>query len=98
MPRVPPSHVVQAINQLFGTRNEIYSNDLSSIHNVEIETIVSLVGDIPSDLIDLNSQDYLEFKRCSAALAITLAHSGNPAMASWRPASAAKTLSNVFAG
>jgi hypothetical protein len=83
MPRVLPSHVVQAINQLFGTRNEIYSNDLSSKFCVEVEALLSLIDNVSSELMDLNSQDYLEFQRCCAALVITLAFwkSGNGIMA-----------------
>jgi hypothetical protein len=83
MRRVLPSHIVQAVNQLFGTRNEIYSNDLSSKYCVEVEALLSLIDDIPSELIDLISQDYLEFQRCYAALTITLAFwkSGNGIMA-----------------
>jgi hypothetical protein len=73
VPRVLPSQIVEAINQLFGARNEIYSNDLSSKYSVEVEALLSLTDDVPGDLIDLNFQDYLEFQRCCAALTITLA-------------------------
>jgi hypothetical protein len=74
MPRILPSHVVQAIDGLFGpTRQEIYSNAITKLHRTEVHTLLLLLDDVPRDLFDFPPPDYVEFTRCRASLATALA-------------------------
>jgi hypothetical protein len=74
MPKVLPSQVVNAIHSMFGPgRNEIYSQAIAHAHRAEVHALLSLLDEIPTDLIDLSSADYLEFSRCRAVLATSLA-------------------------
>src|SRR5262249_41966626 len=69
-----PSQVVQAIDSMFGpNRNELDGRALSHDYRAEIHALLTLLEEIPRDLVDLPSSEYLEFFRCRAVLATALA-------------------------
>jgi hypothetical protein len=74
MPNILPSQIAQAIDSFFGaSRNEIYSQHITAVHRVEVHALLSLLDEIPRELIDLPFPDYSEFLRCRAVLATALA-------------------------
>lgn len=74
MPKVLPSQVFEAIDSLFGpNRNELNSGAVTIVYRTEVHTLLALLDDVPRELIDLGPVDYLEFTRCRAALATSLA-------------------------
>src|ERR1043166_9552271 len=74
MPRVLPSEVVYAIDSMFGSgRNELDSRAISHDYRAEVHALLSLLDEVPNELFDLSSQEYLEFSRCRAVLATSLA-------------------------
>jgi hypothetical protein len=74
MPRFLPSQIAQAIDQMFGpSRNEIDARMITAQYRTEVQTLLYLLDEVPRELIDLPSQEYLEFSRCRAELATTLA-------------------------
>jgi hypothetical protein len=73
MPSIPPSQIVAAIDNMFGTnRNEIDGRAVQHIHKVQVHALLSMLNEVPPELIDLNAQDYLEFSQCRAVLATKL--------------------------
>ena len=73
MLKVLPSHVVSAIDSLFGgSRNELDGAAVRHVYRVEVHTLLALLDDVPRELIDLGASDYLELGRCRATLATTL--------------------------
>jgi hypothetical protein len=50
----------------------IYSQPITPLHRVEVYTLLSLLDELPRELIDLSSSDYLDFQRCRAVLATAL--------------------------
>lgn len=73
MPRVVPSQVVVAIDQLFGPkRNELDSRMLTHALRSQVHTLLSLMDQIPPELITLNAQDTLELSHCRGVLATSL--------------------------
>jgi hypothetical protein len=73
MPTILPSQVVQAIDSLFGpNRSELDSRMIGAQYQAEVHTLLSLLDEVPRELIDLPSAEYLELSRCRAELATTL--------------------------
>jgi len=74
MPKVLPSQVVDAIDNLFGAnRNELDGRAVTHVFRAEVYTLLALLDEVPRELIDLRSAEYLEFTRCRAVLATSLA-------------------------
>jgi hypothetical protein len=74
MPKILPSQLVSAIDSMFGpARNELDSRAVTHAYRVEIQALLGLLDEVPSELVDLSSADYLEFSRCRAVLATSLA-------------------------
>lgn len=70
MPSILPSHIVSAIDIMFGTnRNEIDGHAVRHINKAQVHALLSMLDEVPPALIDLNAQDYLEFSQCRAVLA-----------------------------
>ena len=70
MPKILPSHVVTAIDSMFGpTRNELDSRAVTHVYRAEVHALLALLDEVPRELIDLSSVDYLEFSRCRSVLA-----------------------------
>jgi hypothetical protein len=58
---------------MFGAnRNEIDNREILHIHKVQVHTLLSMLEEVPTELIDLSAQDYLEFSQCRAVLATKL--------------------------
>ena len=73
MPKILPSQIVAAIDNLFGpNRNELDSGGVKHIYRAEVHTLLSMLDEVPSELIDLNVGDYLELSRSRAVLATSL--------------------------
>lgn len=73
MPSILPSHIVAAIDNMFGAdRNEIDNRAVQHIYKVQVHALLSMLEEVPPGLIDLNAQDYLEFSQCRAVLATKL--------------------------
>jgi hypothetical protein len=74
MPDVLPSQVVAAIDSMFGpNRSELDGRAITHTYRAEVHTLLALLKELPRELIDLKSVDYLEFSRCCAVLVTTLA-------------------------
>jgi hypothetical protein len=73
MTKVLPSQVVEAINNLFGpNRNEIDGRAVTHLYRAEVHALLALLDEVPRELIDLPSTEYVEFTRCRAILATSL--------------------------
>lgn len=73
MPRVLPSQVVAAIDNLFGpNRNELDSGAVRHVFRSEVYTLLALLEQVPPELINLDAQDLLELGRCRGVLATAL--------------------------
>ena len=73
MPKVLPSQVVEAIDSLFGAnRIELDGRAITHVYRAEVHALLALLDQVPSELMDLPSAEYLEFTRCRAVLATTL--------------------------
>lgn len=74
MPTILPSQIVDAIDEMFGpNRNEL---DLRKVHyklRPQVHALLILLDEVPSELIDLSSVEYVELARCRGALATALA-------------------------
>lgn len=74
MPSVLPSEIVAAIDSMFGpNRSELDQRAITYIYRSEVYALLALLQELPRELIDLSSVDYLELGRCRAALATGLA-------------------------
>lgn len=74
MAKVLPSQIVSAIDSMFGpNRTEIDGGAITITHRAEVHAVLNLLDEVPGDLNDLASRDYLEFSRCRAVLATSLA-------------------------
>ena len=74
MPKVLPSQLVEAIDSLFGaSRNELDVGMVTHVYRAEVHALLTLLDEVPRELIDLRSSEYLEFTRCRAVLATSLA-------------------------
>jgi hypothetical protein len=73
MPKVLPSQLVEAIDSLFGAnRNELDGRVVTHVYRAEVHALLALLDEVPRELIDLRSVEYLEFTRCRAVLATSL--------------------------
>jgi hypothetical protein len=74
MLKVLPSQIVDAIDGMFGTsRSEIDAGAITYVYRAEVHALLSLLDQVPSELLDLPATDYLELSRCRAVLATSLA-------------------------
>lgn len=74
MPRMLPSQVVQAIEQMFGSQtHDLHDRRINGQYRVEVHTLLVLFDQIPRELIDLSFPDFLELNKCQAVLSTTLA-------------------------
>jgi len=74
MPKILPSQVASAIDSMFGAgRNELDSHAIAHTYRAEVHALLGLLDEVPSELVDLSSADYLEFSRCRAVLSTSLA-------------------------
>jgi hypothetical protein len=72
--RVLPSQVVQAIEELIGRKStDIDERRITYILLPEVNSVLALLNDVPSVLIDLPFPDYVELTRCRAILAAAAA-------------------------
>jgi hypothetical protein len=73
VPRVVPSEVVSAIDRLFGSsRNELDTGIIRFKNRDEVRTLLSLVNQVPDDLITVPFADYVEYLHCRSALTSAL--------------------------
>jgi hypothetical protein len=71
MPIITPRQIIEAINLMFGQP----MTDLGSVPHFkqsEVRTLLSLLDQLPPDLVNLPFHDFLEFERCRAVLATAL--------------------------
>src|ERR1700694_3336247 len=72
--RVLPPQVVEAIDSLFGpNRGELDGRAITHVYRAEVHALLALLDEVPRELVDLRSSEYLEFTRCRAVLATSLA-------------------------
>ena len=70
---IVPSQVVQAIETLIGAKpNDLDERRLAHRYLPEVKSVLWLLEDVPTELIDLSFPDYLELTRCRAVLAATV--------------------------
>jgi hypothetical protein len=73
MPKVLPSQLVEAIDSLFGAnRHELDGRTVTHVYRAEVHALLALLDEVPRELVDLRSVEYLEFTRCRAVLATSL--------------------------
>jgi hypothetical protein len=73
VPKILPSQLVEAIDSLFGpNRNELDGRAVTHAYRAEVHALLTLLDEVPRELIDLRSVEYLEFTRCRAVLATSL--------------------------
>jgi hypothetical protein len=71
---VMPSDVVETIDQLFThAKSNAGQGMLSSGHSPQLRGILSLINDIPSELINLRSADYADLVLARSTIEQTLA-------------------------
>lgn len=74
MPKLAPSQVAMAIDQLFGSnRSELNDGAINGNNRAQVHTLLLLLDQIPDQLIDLPFNDFLEFSSCRGSLATSLA-------------------------
>jgi hypothetical protein len=74
MPRILPSQIVAAIDSLFGPRrNELDGRMITNVYRAEVYALLSLLDEVPRELIELPVAEFLELARCRAVLSIALA-------------------------
>lgn len=72
--RVVPSEVVLAIETLIGRKsNDIDERRLQIKYFPEMKSVLALLDDVPTELVDLPFDAYLELTLCRAVLAATVA-------------------------
>jgi hypothetical protein len=73
MSKVLPSQLVEGIDSLFGAnRKELDGRAVTHVYRAEVHALLALLDEVPRELIDLRSVEYLEFTRCRAVLATSL--------------------------
>lgn len=74
MPKIAPSQIVEAIDEFFGpSRQQIDNRAVGHFKRAEVHALLSLLDEVPRELIDLPVREYLEFNRCWGVLATALA-------------------------
>lgn len=72
--RVSPSQVVQAIELLIGPKStDLDDGRIAHYYLPEMKSVLALLDDVPTELVDLPFPEYLELTRCKAVLAATVA-------------------------
>ncbi len=67
MPKILPTQLVEAIDSLFGAkRNELDGRAVTHVYRAEVHALLTLLDEVPRELIDLRSDEYLELTRCRA--------------------------------
>jgi hypothetical protein len=70
MSKIRPSEMIQVIDNLFGGgRSELAPGAIKHIHQVEVRALLSLLEDVPRELVQLSTSDLVEFTRCKSVLA-----------------------------
>jgi hypothetical protein len=73
MPSVLPSHIVEAIDSMFGQgRNELDMRGVQHTHKAQVHALLTMLDEVPPELIDLKSADYVELSQCRGVLATAL--------------------------
>src|ERR1700694_1629759 len=73
MPRILPSQVVAAINSLFGpSRNELNVGMIGIAQRDNVRTLLSLLRQVPDELITVPFTDYTEYLQCQSSLTSAL--------------------------
>jgi hypothetical protein len=73
MPRIVPSQVVAAVDSLFGrSRNELNVEMIRFAHRDNVRTLLSLLRQLPDELITVPFADYTEYLQCQSSLASAL--------------------------
>jgi hypothetical protein len=73
MPSVLPSHIVEAIDSMFGpNRNELDMHRVQHTHKAQVHALLTMLDEVPPELVDLNAADYRELSECRGVLATTL--------------------------
>ena len=73
MAKVTPSQIVSAIEQMFTANERLAIGGMTPHYKQrEVRALLELLDDLPSDLIILPFQEYLEFKQQRASLAAAL--------------------------
>lgn len=68
--RVLPSQIVQAIESLIGAKpTDVDDRRLRVHYQAEVNTILTLLNDVPTSLINLSFPDYVELTLCRSVLA-----------------------------
>ena len=69
MPRVVPSQIVAAIDSLFGpSRGELNVGVIRFAHRDSVRTLLSLLDQVPDELIAVSFADYTEYLQCQSSL------------------------------
>ena len=72
--RILPSEIIIAIETFIGLKStDIDDRRLKHHYLPEFKAILALLNDVPSELLELPFQSYLELSRCRAVLAATVA-------------------------
>jgi hypothetical protein len=73
VPRVVPTEVVSAINRLFGSsRNELDTGMIRFKDRDQVRTLLSLLNQVPDDLITVPFADYVQYLQCRSTLTSAL--------------------------
>jgi hypothetical protein len=73
MPKVLPSQIVAAIDSMFGpNRNELDGQMITYKFRSEVYALLTLLDEVPRELLDLRAADYLELTQCRAVLSSAL--------------------------
>lgn len=74
MPKVLPSQLVAAMDSLFGgCQNELDGGMITNVYRAEVHALLSLLDEVPRELVELRPDEYLELSRCRAVLSVSLA-------------------------
>jgi hypothetical protein len=73
MPRVVPSQIVAAIDSLFGpSRGELNVDMIRFGHRDSVRTLLSLLRQVPDELMTVPFADYTEYLQCQSSLTSAL--------------------------
>jgi len=72
MSRIVPSQVVDIIDQIFPAAKYQKSFSVTSVHQHELAAIVSLIDQIPSELLMLDPNDYIAFQVAATTIKNTI--------------------------
>jgi len=73
MLKIVPSQIVEAIDEYFGpSRQELDEQAVNHAKRAEVQALLSLLDEVPPELIDLPFREYLDFNRCRGVLSTAL--------------------------